>query len=283
MKGKKCNKKILSFFMLTFILTIFVYGIKISYAYYHQESDPINILANNVGDFSIGDGDINVIMFKENDQGQYVRTYSAPAAGYVFDNSKTRCTITCVKDDSSAPCNYSYNESNRNIALTSNERVTCKFYFNQTSKSDIDIYIMIEDANGTHEHNENNYTLVNNIPAFGYEYISYSCKKPATVSYDSELRKFAVQTSTKNECYAYFDESVSADIVGNVYVQSEVGGSTYSKVETIPVNKKYKLSTSQTSSCTDPSAQISYVDGNINITNITDNQTCNIYLDIDEN
>ena len=67
-----------------------------------------------------------------------------------------------------------------------------------------------------------------------------------------------------------------------MYVQSEAGSNEYLSVDTIPMNKEYELNTSKSVCVKDgqnTDAKIEYVDGYINI-NITENQDCNVYLDL---
>ena len=146
---------------------------------------------------------------------------------------------------------------------------------------------MKEDSAGTYTYNSQNYSMIESIPAYGYEYVGYYCENPDSISsleYVSETKRFVVSTSTKNTCYAYFDSVGSADIIANVFVQSAVGSSVYNQVESIPANKVYTLSTIKTSACYDTSGNntgttITYVDGYINI-EATEKQTCDVYLDL---
>lgn len=271
--------------IISFFAFVLFFGIRAAYAYYNNSAS-ISILANSIGDFDTGDGDINMMIYKENDQGIYVRTYAVPAIGYVFNNALTKCTITCSQD-TTGNCYYSYDEENQVFSLTSDQKVTCKFYFDKAAESDINVYIMKEDAAGTYTYNTQNYSMIESIPAYGYEYAGYYCTNQDTVSdleYISETKRFVVSTSTKNTCYAYFDSVGGADIIANVFVQSASGSSVYKQVESIPANNVYELSTTKTSACYDSSgnstgATITYVDGYINIT-ATEKQTCDVYLDL---
>lgn len=286
-KFKKLPKKEKAYLLgiISFFAFVLIFGIRAAYAYYN-DSASISILANSIGDFDSGDGDINMMIYKENAQGIYVRSYAVPAIGYKFNQTLTKCTITCT-NDGTGNCYYSYDEENQIFSLTSDQKVTCKFYFDQEAESDINIYIMKEDSAGTYTYNTQTYSMIESIPAYGYEYAGYYCENQNAISgleYVSETKKFVVSTSTKNTCYAYFDSVGAADIVANVFVQSADGSTVYKQVESIPANNVYKLSTTKTSACYNSSgnntgATITYVDGYINIT-ASEKQTCDVYLDL---
>lgn len=285
-KRKVCLLSIIGFFVV-----ILISGIEAAYAYYHTTAS-ISILANSVGDFDMGTGDINMMIYKENDQGVFLKTYAVPSVGYKYDETLTKCTIAC-STDSTSNCYYSYDHVNRIFSLTSDQKVTCKFYFKQEAASDINIYIMKEDELDTNTYEETsantyngkNYALIESIPAYGYEYVGYYCENEVeSLNYNSNTKRFNVQTKTKNTCYAYFDNVSSGDLSVSVYVQSEEGSTVYNLVESIPASKEYVLSTSKTSACYDAennntNALITYEDGYINIS-ATGQQTCEVYLDL---
>lgn len=277
------KRRMFLFLLIGFFVIILISGGYKVYAYYH-DSIASGILANKVGDFDTGDGDFNLMLYKENDEGKFVRVYAIPSDYYVFNDSLTSCTIPC--NDGSGACSYSYDSINKTVSLTSNEKVTCKFYFEQVSNSDISVYVMIERNSGTHIYNSKSYSLVDSIPAYGYIYSgNYVCDSSAELIYNSETKKFRVATSTKNNCYAYFDLEGSTDVVVNTYVQDEFGRNAYTLVETIPANKIYTLNSTK-SICTPitsgDAGTISYVDGYINISSNSP-QTCDVYLDLETN
>ena len=107
-----------------------ILGTSITKAFYTNTSS-MRVLASLVGDFDSGDGDINMMFYKQNDEGEYIRTYAIPALGYTFDDTKTICSTTCSNSDSSAACYYSYNSENKTITMDSEDKVTCKFFFSK--------------------------------------------------------------------------------------------------------------------------------------------------------
>lgn len=287
LKKSPQNEKAYLLVIISFFAFVASFSIRVAHAYYNNTAS-INILANSVGDFDTGDGDINMMIYRENDEGVYIKSYAVPAIGYSFNSSLTKCTIPCVKDEK-GDCFYTYDDENKVFALTSKQKVTCKFYFDKIAESDINVYIMKEDAAGTYTYNNQTYIMIEEIPAYGYEYVGYYCENPNSINnleFVSETKKFVVSTSTKNTCYAYFDSVGQADIIANVFVQTYFGRSIYKKVDFIPVNKIYTLSTSKTSACYDAAGNntgtiITYEDGYINIA-ASEKQTCDIYLDLSE-
>ena len=277
------EKKAYLFIIISFFVFALGFGIKAAYAYYH-ESTSVSIFANLIGDFDLGDADINMMFYKEGEDGLYYRTYAIPQVGFEFDNALTKCTIPCSMDDKDE-CYYQYNESAKQFSLTSNQKVTCKFYFKEIADQDIAVYILKEDLAGTYTYNEKTYSMIESIPAYGYNYVDYTCDESATVNYDPETRKFNVQTATKNKCYAYFDAYGKPDITVNVYVQTKLGGTVYNLVDTIPANNKYTLSTTKESKCIQsgsiPGEKPTYENGYINIIG-DEQQICDVYLDLTE-
>jgi len=275
--------KVFLFLTISVFVVVLILGIQKAYAYYH-DSVSKGILANKVGDFDLGDGDINMMIYRENEEGKFVRIYAVPADYYVFNDELTSCTIPC--NDGLGNCSYSYDANNRTFALTSNQKITCKFYFEQEEASDINVYIMIENTRGTYTYNFKKYSISDYVPAYGYVYSdNYECDDAAELTYNAETKKFSVATATKNTCYVYFNSIGESDVIVNVFVQSAYGSTTYSEVSTIPSNKIYALNETK-SNCYDSSgatgSAISYVDGYINIS-ASGAQTCDVYLDLQSN
>lgn len=282
----KENKKFLLIAISVFALLL-IFGIQKTYAYYHS-SDGKSILANKVGDFDLGDGDINMMIYRENDNGKFVRVYTVPAAYYTFNDELTSCTIPCNGENDN--CEYSFDETNRKFSLAGNQKLTCKFYFEKEwDSSDIDVYILIESdtSDTTYTYNSKNYELNSVIPAYGYKYSEhYTCDNDSTLTYNSETKKVNVSSTTKDKCYVYFNKNGNSDITVNTYVQSKSGSTTYTLVNNIPANKIYTLN-STNSSCTpastsDTAGTITYEDGYINV-DATSKQVCNVYLDLASN
>ncbi len=285
---------------LSFIgILLLILGIKSTYAYYHS-SNSVGILSALVGDFDSGSGDINIMVYKINDDGTKTKILNIPELGYIFDDDLTSCSIQCknTTDDPNASCHYTYNSSEttqeKAFSLTSNEKVTCKFYFRKQTEADIKVFIMKESENGTEKYTgsdniERTYQMVEEIPAYGYVYSNgYKCDNNVeSFEYDATTRKFTVGTKTKTVCYAYFNSTGEADATVKVFVQATKNGKVYDEVNSIPVNKKYQISTdpSHKTACyledgTESGIVPTYVDGYINVLNLTQKQNCDVYLDL---
>ena len=285
-KNLSSKSKVFLFGLISLFAVIVIISVKKVYAYYHDAITSL-ILANKVGDFDLGDGDINMMIYRENNEGKFVRIYAVPAAYYKFNDELTACTIPC--NDGSGNCEYTFDNTNRAFALTSNQKITCKFYFEQEVSADIEVYVLLEDetAISTYTYNSKNYSLNNVVPAYGYIYADhYECENAGMVTYNSETKKVSVASATKDKCYIYFDKSGSADISVNVYVQDKFGGNTYSYVDSIPGNKLYTLN-SVKSKCVAVASggvdgSVSYTDGYINVV-ASSQQVCDVYLDLESN
>lgn len=299
---KRIGEKIKNnkFFLITVasILTlILITGIQSAYAFYYEDSKPLPIFSNLIGDFDSGNGDINIIIYKETgvESDKFVKTYSIPAVGYSLNIDRTSCkdtlnqAVTCIKDAPNSECNYTYEDTEQNtkeINLTSNKKVTCEFYFNKDYENDIELYVMMQDANGTHTYAEKKYRNVDDIPAYGFTYYGYNCQKDSEVRIDPETGKIKVFATQRDVCYVYYDGNLqTSDIIANVYVQKTVGG-LYTKVSSIPTNQKYVISSSRNSNChnlagEDTGIVPTYENGIIDISEVEEKQICDVYLDID--
>ena len=298
----KKDKK--TFFLVLFVMTfILIGGIQSTYACYYKNSDSLPILSALIGDFDSSDsdnGDVNIIIYKETDVNSkdFVKTFAIPTIGYSISNEKPSCKgpsgeIECVKAEnetvgatSQETCNYYYKEDTQEIILNSKQKVTCKFNFNKNYKSDVDLYVMMQDANGTHEHGDKKYRIIDNIPAFGFNYSGYSCQNGSTVEIDNSTGNIKVLSNERDVCYAYYDGDLQkSDIIANVYVQKSVGGN-YVKVASIPRAQKYKIATDQKNYChtaagVETSSVPTYADYTIDIPNTDQKQICEVYLQID--
>ena len=282
------RKKTLPLVVISFVVLFFT-GISLVYAFYHN-SYSFPIFANKVGNFDGGNGDLAIVIYKQSNDvdaetPEYKRVYGVPKVGYTLNN--VDCNVPCT-ESSNDSCYYSYDKISNMFTITSNTKVSCKFYFNKTAESDINVYIAVEDDNGELTYDGKNYREIESIPAYGYEYRGAECQKDATISYDAATKTFNVSSLTKNECYAYFYKTLESDIIVNVFVQTELGSNIYQQVNTIPENKGYIVSpkADYISACYDSNGNITdgiitYSGGYISAT-AKEKQTCNVYLDLYE-
>lgn len=272
--------------IVTFFAVLLFLGVKGVYAYYFNTSN-VSFIGSKIGDFDgmDADGDINMLIYKQNSSGKYIRTYAVPAMGYTFNSALTKCfspvtkeNITCSKDNSSADCNYSFNTETMAFTLNSKTVVTCKFYFDESMPSDIDVYIMGESKSSTdHSYNSKYYKNLDSVPIYGYEFTSYTCTNNATLTFDSNLRKFTVSASKPHTvCYAYFNSTGNADIIVNTYIEEKKGSGVFTQTNTIPANKSYTLNSR--SSC-DNGSTVTYENGYV-LVDATSKDECNVYLNL---
>lgn len=216
---KKMSKrrKMSIYGVLLLFIMVLVIGIKSTMAYYEDVEAAFPMLAAAVGDFDTAAGDINIVIQKQTAKSSttYVPTYGVPSVGYSFNVNKTYCEnpttkakVTCSQGSSGA-CHYTYNANTREFSLTSNQKVTCNFYFDLTQASDIDVLVYIQnDDVGDRTYSGVKYQLVNDVPTSGYTYSTYTCDNSGgTVSYSSSTHKLTVSSNSKNRCYAYFKKT----------------------------------------------------------------------------
>ena len=290
------NKNTYLYGLILFFLVAIIFEIHEAYAFYYDEYST-SIIGNIIGNFDENNFDASIMIYKENDNGQFVRVYSVPDLSYYKMNSSVSCTpVSCTNDANvqNADCYYSFNNSTNEIQLTTKNKVSCRFYFEKIASSDISVIILTEDENGTYSREVNsqtkNYKISSVIPSVGYEYSNYyNCingsSADTSLVYNDSLRKFTVETSVKNTCYVYFDSTGSADIIANIYVQAAADSQVYNKVSTIPSEKNYVINGSK-SACYDENgntvtSSIIYSNGFINV-DTTEKQECDIYLDLYE-
>ena len=65
-KNLSNNRKVFLFAVISAFSVFLIVSIQKVYAYYH-DSFLLSILANKVGDFDLGDGDMNMMIYREND------------------------------------------------------------------------------------------------------------------------------------------------------------------------------------------------------------------------
>ena len=128
---KVTQKNIYLFGIVSFLILAIIIGTRTVYAYYYRNTSFSNIVTGLVGDFYTGDGDINMNIYVMNNSGGYTKSDTIPVSGYSFNDTKTSCTSTCVKDATTTSCYYVYDGTNGTIAITSDAKVTCSFYFDK--------------------------------------------------------------------------------------------------------------------------------------------------------
>ena len=206
--------KITIYFLIVLSLGIIAVSIKSTMAYY-SDTDDFSILAAKVGDFGDKFSDINMVIWKKDgtNGNNYVKTYSIPETGFTFKQGETKCydpsnkeTVINCNNNGTGDCHYSYNNSSHEMTLSSNKRVVCNFYFDNTQASDIDTFIYIQSneiADRTFEGKD--YELASNIPTEGYSYYTSNCEQ-STGSVSVNDDGITVASTTKNKCFVYYNK-----------------------------------------------------------------------------
>lgn len=305
MASKKGSKNLIinnpkSLLTIGVFLLLLIFGFSQVWAVFQAENHE-TFFASVVGDFDIGDGDVNMMIYRKNESGEYVRSFVIPSAYYILNDNLTSCSKYCDQDpeictiaytkvncNESDICSYTFDSTTRNLSLTSTEKITCKFYFDEVADSDINVFVLKENSGGIYlnSNNSKRYSIIENIPAYGYKYIDdYNCDvASATVTYNSETRTFNVASGQKTTCYVYFDQEGSTDVTVKAFVEESYGSGIYVEVDSIPNSRVYTLNSS--SSCTPVAsggaqATIKYEDGYI-VIDATEAQTCQVFLDLVE-
>lgn len=272
------RKKIVLSSILILIGFLFLWGFNTVNAYYNSKTD-FSFLGTTIGDFDIGDGDINLVLYKESDDGKYNLTKSIPLIGYYLNNDKTDC--------SNKNTVISYENATNEVNIETDSQTTCRIYFDQLGESDVRAYMLVETTNGEYSYNGKTYNLSNKVPDVGYEYLTYACQNPEAVTeidYDGQTRTFTYKSTDRNICYIYFNALSNPDVTLNIYIQETMGSESYMNVTNIPTLYTYKLNSTK-SYCLDldnnniGSAVLSYADRKISV-EVEYAGVCYVYLDI---
>ncbi len=212
MKKASIKEKLTFYSLIAFFAVVLIISIKSTMAYYEDIETPIPIIAASVGDFDVA-GDINIVIFKKVD-GKYVKTLGVPAVGYSFVEGSTKCyspvskttSISCSRG-TSGDCHYTFDQTKREFALTSKQKVTCEFYFDKTMTSDIDTLIYIESSVADVTYQGRNYQLTNSVPTTGYTLSAQYCSNPTAGSVQVSGTQVTVSSTTQNKCYVYYNKS----------------------------------------------------------------------------
>jgi len=267
---KENQKKYITLATLIVIFSVLIINLFISFGYYHNE-ESLLLLKGVVGNIYLNEYDYTLLVYLEeidskgNGNGRYYLTDSIPAFGYNYSGYKCENGSSLI-----------YDEESMATSVSIDQKELCSVYFDIIDGMDLTVKIMLEDEVGT-----DNYAFHEEIPPFGYRYSHYECANNGILQYDSTLHKVTLSSSTAEHCSIYFKKE-SADIIVNLFVESEAQSGVYNKASTIPPNVKYTLNDT-TSSCKNTEeeridASMSYVEGYINI-GVSEMSTCNIYLD----
>lgn len=263
----KSKRQVVLFSILFLLVVAFAFGIKLTYAYYNSNK-AFTMIGTKIGDFNTADGDINLIVYKQNDNGKYSITKIIPSIGYILNPELTEC-------------DNEYTIIDNKITFISMENTTCKFYFDQESTTDVKILLMLEKSNGNHIYNNIKYKETQKLPQYGYNYLTYNCDNNDAITYfnyNDNTNKVTINSKENNICYVYFEKIFEV----NIYIEQE-NSNVYAKVDEIPNSSNYTLSSTTESYCVDDNnntinSSFTYENGNLNA-DVDGEGTCYVYLD----
>lgn len=264
------NKNKIPLISIAIVVLLSCVGLIVTYAFY-QVVDVKPIIGGATSEIS--DLDIRIMAEERDANGNGLNTYGLypyiPKAGYVYNETKSKCTNGST---------IKYDSKNYSADITSLGHDVCYLYFDSTAQLDITLNVYAEnvdsDGNGNGEYTKLETTA---LPTIGYEINASKskCQNGSTVTYSAADNLFSVESNQKDVCDVYMD-AMDVDIALKIYVQAKKNSATYYEAKTIPSNLFYALSTK--SACTSTST-MSIKNQKIVIA-ATGRTSCVAYLDV---
>lgn len=264
------NKNKIPLICIVIVVLLACVGLIVTYAFY-QVVDVKPIIGGATSEIS--DLDIRIMAEERDANGNGLNTYGLypyiPKAGYVYNETKSKCTNGST---------IKYDSKNYSADITALGHDVCYLYFDSTAQLDITLNVYAEnvdsDGNGNGEYTELETTA---LPTIGYEINASKskCQNGSTVTYSAADNLFSVESNQKDVCDVYMD-AMDVDIALKIYVQAKKNSATYYEAKTIPSNLFYALSTK--SACTGTST-MSIKNQKIVIA-ATGRTSCVAYLDV---
>lgn len=264
------NKNKIPLISIVIVVLLSCVGLIVTYAFY-QVVDVKPIIGGATSEIS--DLDIRIMAEERDANGNGLNTYGLypyiPKAGYVYNETKSKCTNGST---------IKYDSTNYSADITALGHDVCYLYFDSTAQLDITLNVYAEnvdsDGNGNGEYTKLETTA---LPTIGYEINASKskCQNGSTVTYSAADNLFSVESNQKDVCDVYMD-AMDVDIALKIYVQAKKNSATYYEAKTIPSNLFYALSTK--SACTGTST-MSIKNQKIVIA-ATGRTSCVAYLDV---
>lgn len=264
------NKNKIPLISIAIVVLLACVGLIVTYAFY-QVVDVKPIIGGATSEIS--DLDIRIMAEERDANGNGLNTYGLypyiPKAGYVYNETKSKCTNGST---------IKYDSKNYSADITALGHDVCYLYFDSTAQLDITLNVYAEnvdsDGNGNGEYTKLETTA---LPTIGYEINASKskCQNGSTVTYSAADNLFSVESNQKDVCDVYMD-AMDVDIALKIYVQAKKNSATYYEAKTIPSNLFYALSTK--SACTGTST-MSIKNQKIVIA-ATGRTSCVAYLDV---
>lgn len=264
------NKNKIPLISIAIVVLLSCVGLIVTYAFY-QVVDVKPIIGGATSEIS--DLDIRIMAEERDANGNGLNKYGLypyiPKAGYVYNETKSKCTNGST---------IKYDSKNYSADITSLGHDVCYLYFDSTAQLDITLNVYAEnvdsDGNGNGEYTKLETTA---LPTIGYEIndSKSKCQNGSTVTYSAADNLFSVESNQKDVCDVYMD-AMDVDIALKIYVQAKKNSATYYEAKTIPSNLFYALSTK--SACTGTST-MSIKNQKVVIA-ATGRTSCVAYLDV---
>lgn len=264
------NKNKIPLISIAIVVLLSCVGLIVTYAFY-QVVDVKPIIGGATSEIS--DLDIRIMAEERDANGNGLNKYGLypyiPKAGYVYNETKSKCTNGST---------IKYDSKNYSADITSLGHDVCYLYFDSTAQLDITLNVYAEnvdsDGNGNGEYTKLETTA---LPTIGYEINASKskCQNGSIVTYSAADNLFSVESNQKDVCDVYMD-AMDVDIALKIYVQAKKNSATYYEAKTIPSNLFYALSTK--SACTGTST-MSIKNQKIVIA-ATGRTSCVAYLDV---
>ena len=264
------NKNKIPLISIAIVVLLSCVGLIVTYAFY-QVVDVKPIIGGATSEIS--DLDIRIMAEERDANGNGLNKYGLypyiPKAGYVYNETKSKCTNGST---------IKYDSKNYSADITALGHDVCYLYFDSTAQLDITLNVYAEnvdsDGNGNGEYTKLETTA---LPTIGYEINASKskCQNGSTVTYSAADNLFSVESNQKDVCDVYMD-AMDVDIALKIYVQAKKNSATYYEAKTIPSNLFYALSTK--SACTGTST-MSIKNQKIVIA-ATGRTSCVAYLDV---
>lgn len=264
------NKNKIPLISIVIVVLLACVGLIVTYAFY-QVVDVKPIIGGATSEIS--DLDIRIMAEERDANGNGLNTYGLypyiPKAGYVYNETKSKCTNGST---------IKYDSKNYSADITALGHDVCYLYFDSTAQLDITLNVYAEnvdsDGNGNGEYTKLETTA---LPTIGYEINASKskCQNGSTVTYSAADNLFSVESNQKDVCDVYMD-AMDVDIALKIYVQAKKNSATYYEAKTIPSNLFYALSTK--SACTGTSTMS--IKNQKVVVSATGRTNCVAYLDV---
>lgn len=264
------NKNKIPLISIAIVVLLSCVGLIVTYAFY-QVVDVKPIIGGATSEIS--DLDIRIMAEERDANGNGLNKYGLypyiPKAGYVYNETKSKCTNGST---------IKYDSTNYSADITALGHDVCYLYFDSTAQLDITLNVYAEnvdsDGNGNGEYTKLETTA---LPTIGYEINASKskCQNGSTVTYSAADNLFSVESNQKDVCDVYMD-AMDVDIALKIYVQAKKNSTTYYEAKTIPSNLFYALSTK--SACTGTSTMS--IKNQKVVISATGRTNCVAYLDV---